>query len=95
MFEAVNFNKKLDVHNFPKLKKRDAEWLAAIINGEKYEYLAIKYQISLGAVKNRLKIIFDELEVGDKRGFLTKYSDYEIYYGDDFSSFSKNKFFNI
>lgn len=58
------------------------------------EHPEINYHMSLGAVKNRLKILFDEIGVGDKQGFLNKYSDYEICYGDDFSSIKK-KLFNI
>lgn len=92
---ARGFFNKLDIQKIAELNKRDAEWLADIINGEKYESLAIKYHMSLGSVKNRLKVIFDEIGVGDKQGFLNKYSDYEICYGDDFSSKKKKKLFNI
>lgn len=98
VFETNDSNNKLDIQKFPELKKRDAEWLVEILNGEKYEALAINYHMSLGSVKNRLKIIFDEIGVGDKQGFLNKYSDYEISYGDNFSSIKnkkKKKFFNI
>lgn len=95
MFEAVTSNKKLDIKKFPELKKRDAEWLVEILNGIKYEYLAINYQMSLGSVKNRVKIIFDVIGVGDKQGFFNKYSDYEISYGDEFSSANKEKLFDV
>ena len=46
--------------------------------------------MSLGSVKNRLKVIFDEIGAGDKQGFLNKYSDYEICYGEEYSSLKKN-----
>lgn len=46
--------------------------------------------MSLGSVKNRLRVIFDELEVGDKQGFLNKYSDFEICYGAEFSSINNS-----
>lgn len=99
IFETNVSNYKLDLKEFPKLIKRDAKWLSAIQNGEKYEALALNSQMSIGSVKNRLKIIFEELGVGDKQGFLNKYSDYEICYGDDFSSSNlkkkKKKLFNI
>ena len=96
IFETNSVNYRLDIQKYPELKKRDAEWLVDIINGEKYEVLAINYHMSLGSVKNRIKVIFDELGVGDKQGFLNKYSDYEICYGDDFSSIKKKKkLFNI
>ena len=42
--------------------------------------------MSIGSVKNRIKVIFDIIGVGDKKGFLNKYSDFQICYGDDFSS---------
>lgn len=95
LFETKNSANKLDIQKIAEVNKRDAEWLADIINGEKYESLAIKYHMSLGSVKNRLKVIFDKIGVGDKQGFLNKYSDYEICYGDDFSSKKKKKLFNI
>ena len=90
IFETDNSKKKLDIQKFPELKKRDAEWLAKILYGEKYEYLAINYKMSLGSVKNRLKMIYAEIGVGDKLGFLNKYSDYEICFGDIFSSIDTN-----
>lgn len=86
LFETKGSNKKLDIQKYSELKKRDAEWLAQIVNGVKYDTLAIDYNMSLGSVKNRLRVIFDELKVGDKQGFLNKYSDFEICYGEEFSS---------
>lgn len=91
VFETNTLNCKLDIQKFPELKKRDAEWLFEILNGEKYESISIDYHMSLGSVKNRFKVIFNEIGVGDKKGFLNKYSDYEICYGDDFSSIKKKK----
>lgn len=35
LFEAITTNKKLDIKKYPDLKKRDAEWLAAIIQKTK------------------------------------------------------------
>ncbi|MCQ2583583.1 MAG: hypothetical protein MJ160_06725 [Treponema sp.] len=96
LFETKSKKNKLDIQKFSELKKRDAEWLVEILSGEKYEALAIKYHMSLGSVKNRLKVIFDEIGVGDKQGFVNKYSDYEICYGDEFSSIEKDmNLFNI
>ena len=70
--------KSLNLSNYEGLTKRDSEWLNAILNNEKYEAIAIDYHMNLGSVKNRFKVIFDTLEVGDKIGFLNKYSDYTI-----------------
>lgn len=89
LFETKNSANTLDIKKFPELKKRDAEWLVEILNGEKYEALSINYHMSLGSVKNRLKVIFCEIGVGDKQGFLNKYSDYIICYGDDLPSIKK------
>lgn len=90
LFETKGSNKKLDIQKYSELKKRDAEWLAQIVNGVKYDTLAIDYNMSLGSVKNRLRVIFDELKVGDKQGFLNKYSDFEICYGEEFSSINNS-----
>lgn len=85
MFEYEESNHILDIKNYPSLKKRDAKWLVDIINGKKYDAIAIENtpKISTGTVKNRFKFIYNELCVGDKQGFLNAYSDYEIHYGDE------------
>lgn len=72
----------LNVGKYKNLTLRDAQWLVEIIKGSKYEKIAIESQMNLGSVKNRLKIIFEELNVGDKRGFMNKYSIYKIVYND-------------
>lgn len=74
--------KNLNLAIYPTLKKRDAEWLIHIQNNQKYDWIAIEYNMSAGSVKNRLKLIFNTLEVGDKTGFLNKYSDYRVYYDE-------------
>lgn len=43
-----------------------------------------------GTFSTLAKIIFDEIGAGDKQGFLNKYSDYEICYGEEYSSLDKN-----
>jgi len=80
LFEEESDKKKLNIQKYSELKKRDADWLVKIQKGEKYESIAIDEKMSVGSVKNRFKIIFDELGVGDRRGFFNKYSDYEIFY---------------
>lgn len=74
--------KNLNLAIYPTLKKRDAEWLIHIQNNQKYDWIAIEYNMSAGSVKNRLKLIFNTLEVGDKTGFMNKYSDYKITYDE-------------
>lgn len=83
---AESAEKKLDIKEFPNLTKRDAQWLARILGGEKYQAVAVDYKMSIGSVKNRFKFIFAELEVGDRCGFVNSYSGYEISFGDEFSS---------
>lgn len=39
-----------------------------------------------GSVKNRMKIIYETLGVGDKQGFLNKYSEFEIYFEEQISN---------
>ena len=46
----------------------------------KYNAIAPKVFLSLGALKNQLKVIYTILEVGDKQGFLNRYEDYKIIY---------------
>lgn len=78
--------KILDLKNYPSLKKRDCVWLSRIAKGEKYESIALDENLSLGTVQNRFKKIYNELEVGDKQGFLTKYDTFTICFGEEFSS---------
>ncbi|MCR5285586.1 MAG: hypothetical protein K6D95_08300 [Treponema sp.] len=85
MLDIQNSKHILDLQKYPELCKRDAEWLKNLLEGDKYEKVAIDYKMSLGSVKNRFKEIFDILGVGDKKGFLNKYSDFKICYGDTFS----------
>lgn len=85
--DKVSFSNKekiLDLSKFEGLKKRDAQWLVSIKNKEKYQSIAIESQMTPGAVKNRLRLIYKILNVGDKTGFLNKYSDFKIIFGDDF-----------
>lgn len=73
-------NKQLNLFEFEKLDSRDARWLTLIQKGEKYDNIAKEYNLSSGSVKNRLNIIYKTLKVGDRKGFLNKFSDYEIIY---------------
>lgn len=69
LFKTNLDNKKLYLHKFSGLKPRDAVWLTRILNGEKYDAIAIDENLSSGTVKNRLKYVFDVLGVCDRRGF--------------------------
>lgn len=80
LFETRLDMHKLDLQKYPGLKPRDALWLTKILNGEKYDSIAVEENLSSGTVKNRLKYIFEILGVGDRRGFLARYYGYEIFY---------------
>lgn len=85
-FEALELHHKLDIKKYPNLTKRDAQWLIDILNRKKYQSIAIDEKLSIGTIKNRLRFIFDELCVGDKQGFISTYSDFEICYGDELTN---------
>ncbi len=70
----------LNISSYSELSKRDAEWLIAILKGQQYKTIAANYEITLGAVKNRLSCIFKILGLKNKIDFFNKYSDYEIVY---------------
>ena len=72
--------KKLNLALYPKLTERDCRILQKIQRGEKYVFIAKEEGLTEGSLKNRLHIVFDTLETGDKQGFLTYYSDWELYY---------------
>lgn len=72
--------KALNIAFYDDLNERDCQWLNKIQQKIKYNTIAIEDSLTVGTVKNRLKVIYDALEVGDKSGFLSKYEDYKIYY---------------
>lgn len=85
-FEISSSNKKLNLAKFENLTSRDAEWLTAILNKVPYKNLAMEENMTEGSVKNRMKIIYETLGVGDKQGFLNKYSEFEIYFEEQISN---------
>lgn len=76
--KRISEEKILDISNFSSLSKRDAEWLNLLLSKQSYKVIAIDNNKNIGTVKNRFKIIYDTLGVGDKTGFLNRYSDYQI-----------------
>lgn len=73
-------DKKLNLALYPKLTERDCRVLKKIQIGEKYVFIAKEEGLTEGSLKNRLHVIFDTLETGDKQGFLSYYSDWEIFF---------------
>ena len=71
-------DKKLYLSSYPKLTKRDFKILKKIQQGIKYSAIAKEFNLTEGALKNRLHFVFNTLEVGDRQGFLSIYEDYEL-----------------
>lgn len=80
---APEESKILELSKYPGLTKRDAEWLNKIKDGVKYHSLAIDYKMSDGTVKNRVRVIYNALQCGDRLGFMNFFSDYEICFTAD------------
>ncbi len=73
-------DKVLNVADYPETTERDAKWLALVQQGVKYEAIAIDYELTLGTVQNRLNKVYHILEIGDRIGFLSIYSNAKIIY---------------
>lgn len=73
-------DKVLNLADYPETTKRDAQWLALVQQGVKYEAIAIDFELTLGTVQNRLNKIYHILETGDRIGFLSIYSNAQIIY---------------
>lgn len=74
----------LNIAEYKNLDSRDAKILNMILSHIKYEAIAPEVSLGLGSLKNRLKIIYNILEVGDKHGFLNKYEGFEIIYEKEY-----------
>lgn len=70
----------LDLSKFPELTDRDKEWIKKLLTETKYTTIASQYEISEGAVKNRMRFIFKILNVPDRIGFMASFSGYEVLY---------------
>lgn len=76
-------DKRLNIASFTGLTERDFRILQKIQNGFKYFMIEEKEGYSEGGLKNRLHKVFKIMEVGDKQGFLSCYSDWELYYNPE------------
>lgn len=54
--------------------------LQDVLENKKYKEITQKIHDSEGALRNKLSKIYKILEVGDRTGFLTIYSGYELVY---------------
>lgn len=73
-------DKVLNLADYAETTKRDAEWLALVQQGVKYEAIAIDFDLTLGTVQNRLNKLYHLLETGDRIGFLSIYANAKIVY---------------
>lgn len=78
--DSKSSDKILNLYEFKGLKKRDAKWLCLVQKNEKYDNIARECGMSSGSVKNRLKVVYSILEVGDRVGFLNRFGDFDIVY---------------
>ena len=73
-------DKVLNLAQFKGLDRSDMILLQDIMTQMKYKEIAKKIHGSEGALRNKLSRIYKILEVGDRTGFLTIYSGYELIY---------------
>ena len=72
--------KILNLAAFKGLDRSDMYLLQDVLENKKYKEIAQKIHGSEGALRNKLSRIYKILEVGDRTGFLTIYSGYELIY---------------
>lgn len=56
-----------------ELSRRDIEWLVRIAEGEKYESIAVSYNLSHNYVRNRMSKIYKLIHVSDYHDFIATY----------------------
>lgn len=72
--------KILNLAKFKELDRSDMLLLQDVLNQMKYKEIAQKIHGSEGSLRNKLSKIYKILEVGDRTGFITIYSGYELIY---------------
>ncbi|SEQ53076.1 hypothetical protein SAMN04487977_105124 [Treponema bryantii] len=73
-------DKVLNLAKYKGLDRSDMYLLQQILDNKKYKEIAQKLHGSEGALRNKLSKIYKILEVGDRTGFLSIYSGYELIY---------------
>ncbi len=73
-------DKVLNLAEFKGLDRSDMYLLQQVLDNVKYKEIAQKIHGSEGALRNKLSKIYKTLEVGDRTGFLSIYSGYELLY---------------
>ncbi len=72
--------KILNLADYKGLGRSDLYLLQDILNDMTYKEIARKINGSPGALRNKISKIYKILGVGDKEGFLSTYSEYELIY---------------
>ena len=72
--------KVLNIAQFKSLDRSDMYLLQDVLDNKKYKEIAQKIHGSEGALRNKLSKIYKILEVGDRTGFITIYSGYQLVY---------------
>ena len=81
IFSNESTNEKImNIAKFKGLDRSDMYLLQQVLDNKKYKEIAQSIHGSEGALRNKLSKIYKILEVGDRTGFLTIYSGYELIY---------------
>lgn len=72
--------KVLNLADYEGLERSDLFLLQDVMDNVRYKNIAEKINGSEGALRNKLSQIYKILEVGDKIGFITIYSGYDLIY---------------
>lgn len=84
LFSKESSNEKiLNIALFEGLDRSDMYLLQQVLDNKKYKEIAHSIHGSEGALRNKLSKIYKILEVGDRVGFLTIYSGYELIYNPE------------
>lgn len=73
-------DKVLNLATFKGIERCDMYLLQQVLDNKKYKEIAQNIRGSEGALRNKLSKIYKILEVGDRTGFITIYSGYELIY---------------
>ena len=78
--KAATKDKVLNLASYNGLDRSDMYLLQDVLDNKKYKEIAQEIHGSEGALRNKLSKIYKILEVGDRTGFLSIYSGYELIY---------------
>ena len=75
--------KSLNLARFKGLNSRDCLCLKKVQEGKKYSVIAREVNLAEGSLRNRLKKIYEIMEVGDRQGFLSYYTGWTLFFNDE------------